>query len=253
MTLQFACEAFVTPDEVIADGCKCAIDLNDDEALIGYAIDAASDLLTLLSDGRVHGRCTVTVRPVSTWNNCFGSVFEDGYGLHPDARFGGMDVIPLRGPRPQVISVVIDGVELNPSEYGLIDNEFLFRREGSWPSNSNLRLLPNADGVFEITMMFGFPIDLITKQAALELICELIAAGTNQAAAIAPGVTQANIQGATVVLRDQLEAGGADVGLPRLSRWFSVYGYGGAAQSGVWTPELTHGWQLVEVEGPAGS
>lgn len=252
MTLQYACQAFITPEQVVADGCGCSIDINDDEALIAYVVDAATDLLVMLSSGRAHGICTKTVRPVSTWNNCFGSRFDDGYGMTPNARFGGMDVIPLRGPKTEVLEVVIDGVALNPSEYGLIDNEFLFRRQGSWPSNSNLRLLPDTDGVFEVTFRFG-ETDWITEQAALELACEMIKSTRPGGGSLPNGVNQVNIQGASLILRDTLEEGGADAGLPRLARWFTVYGFGGLAQSGVYTPELTHGWSLVEVEGPAGS
>lgn len=250
MTLQFACERFLEPGDLKNDACSCGPDPAD--ALIDLAIDAASDLLTLLSGGRVGGVCSATFRPVQVGGACYPTDDEQ-FGLWPMARLGGMNAIPLRGPNPEVLSVIIDGVQLNPLEYGLIDNRFLFRREGNWPSNSNLRLLPNAVGVFEIEQRWGRPIDFISKQAGIELACELLKAFAGSQSALPPGATSANLQGVSVRIADELTGDTTRQGLERVQRFFNVYGFEGEGQSDVWTPELANGWQLVQVEGPAGS
>lgn len=249
MTLQFACERFAEVDEVAGDACLCGEDLP--EELITDALDMASDIMVLLTNGRIHGRCEQTVRPVVTGWSCAP---RDGefLGLFPSARFGGMDTIPLPGVNPSVEEVVIDGVVLAPAEYGLIDNRYLFRRGGTWPSNRDLTLLPGAAGVFELTIKFGYAIDFITSQAAIELTCELLKGFSGTESHLPAGTVSANIQGAAVKISEALDEGGR-TGLERLQRFYNVYARDGEGQSDVWTPELSHGWQLVEVEGPSGS
>lgn len=251
MALQFACERFLEPGDLKNDACTCGPNPPDD--LIAMAIDAASDILYLLSNGRISGVCTATFRPVHVGStDCYPNTDEQ-FGLWPMARLGGMNAIPLRGPDPQVLEVVIDGVALNPAEYGLIDNQFLFRRNGSWPNNSNLRLLPNSVGVFEVEQRWGRTIDFISKQAGIELTCELIKAYTGIDSSLPAGTISANLQGVAVRIADELSGDTTRQGLERVQRFYNVHCFDGLPQSDVWTPELANGWQLVQVEGPAGS
>jgi hypothetical protein len=169
-------------------------------------------------------------------------------------RFDGLDVIPLRGPRTEVLEVVIDGVVLNPSEYGLLDNEYLFRRSGSWPSSNSLTKAPGSVGVFEVQFQFGHVPDFLSRQAAIELAIELTKHLGGLRSSLPPGVTSADIQGARVQLRDIADAiREGDGNMPRVTRFLSVYAPDGRTKSSVWSPELSHGWALVESEGPAGS
>lgn len=250
MTLQFACQPFITAGQLRNDpSCSCRF--LDDNPLITHVIDAATDLLFMLSDGRVHGVCQRTARPMKT--GICGFTEGDLYGTMPATRFGGHDVIPIPGVRPEVTEVLIDGVVLGSAEYRLIDNEFLLRVDGTWPTTNSLTLDSGDVGVFEISWRYGF-LDFVTEQAALELACELLTAFTTNRSRLPDGVVSANIQGAAVALRESLD-GESDpsAGLDRVRRFYAVHCRDGQPRSGVWSPELTHGWQLVEVEGPAGS
>lgn len=246
MTLHYACQAFATIAQLKADTeCSCSI-LEDSDDLLQEIVDAATDLLFLLSDGRVHGRCTRTARPMKM-GTC-GPLDGDLYGTWPATRFGGADVIPIPGLHPTIDSVKIDGVTLNAAEYKMVDGEFLLRVDGSWPTSNSLTLASSDVGVFEITWTYGPTVDWITQQAAIEMACELLESTTSGASRLPKGTTSANIQGAAVEIREELEGGReASAGMERVRRFFAAYCRDGEARSGVWTPELTHGWQLVQV------
>lgn len=249
MTLQLACQAFADPDDIYGDTCACSLDEHDDAELVAFVIESASDILVQLSQGRVHGLCVQTVRPFKV----------DGFDCEPhgdfwDAMVGGIDAIPLRGPDCQVIEVVIDGVVLNPTEYGLLNGNMLFRREGSWPTTNSVTKLSDEAGVFEVTQRFGHAADFITKQACIELACQMATEFIGRKSSLPKGTVSANIQGASVALDAALKAEDGEIaGLPRLSRFYAFHCNGGLPVADVWSPELTHGWQLVTVAGASGS
>jgi hypothetical protein len=255
MSRLYSCQPFVTPEEVYADDAAHDLDENDDTPLLLEAIDAASDMLTKASGFEVHGVCERTVRPMG-WSVTGMSESRTDYL--------GLDVIPLRGPDPQVIEVMIDGIVLGQNEYGLIDNSMLFRRTGGdWPRNNSLSKLPYEVGVFQIVYRFGRPFDFVTKQAGIELAVKLTRDAKSERRGIAlPGIRQMTLQGVTVSTRDAAVSGGAEdpnVGLegmenlPRVARFVAMYGDRRGLESVVWSPELDHGWRLYEVEGPSGS
>lgn len=247
--LQYACQQFATAAELLADEkCACELDPTIDANLIEAVLDMASDALYMLSDGRVTGVCVRTVRPVGEgwcppvgfWARVYGDATYFGT-LH------GKNVIPLRGPRTDIVEVLVDGVALSAGEYGLIDDTYLYRIDGSWPSASD----PTDPDPFEVTYRFGNPPDFVTKQAAIELACELAKDALGKSSRLPAGTTSANVQGAVVALRD-----GADddaEGLARVARFLSLYVPRERERNGVWSPELSMGWSLAQAEGPSGS
>lgn len=255
MTRRFACQAFITADFVIDGDCGCDLDVNDadDEQLIEDMIDMGSDLICLLTGNLITGICTRTVRPVRLCDTPYISnhpVFSN------QRRFGGLDTIPLRGPNVDIVEIVIDGVVINPSDYGLTDNLYLFRRSACWPTANDLRLASTEIGTWEITLRFGVDPDYLTRMATRELVCELIKDQKGRQHALPRGVTSASLQGVSVQVAqsraDALREGNEQ--LPILARFLSVYGdLAPGAQVGVWSPELEQSWNLVEVEGPSGS
>lgn len=240
-----ACQPFVTLDEVLGSACACAYTELEDGALIEELIDDATDLLYVLSGGRVHGICTRTVWPVTD-----GICGISGVEVEVYQDWLRANTIPLRGPHTDIVEVTIDGVALSPSEYGLANDSYLFRRVGTWPTSNNVLLAATEDGTFTITFRFGEAPSRISKLATIELVCQMM----REPAALSRlrGVVSANVQGVSVTMADALEEA-STLGLPALTRFLDRYSPRGMGALGVYSPELQHGWRLLEIEGPSGS
>lgn len=250
--LQFACSPLSTTDDFFAFGCSCAqqIDNVDDVFAVSEAIEAASDLLMLISGGRVFGRCTVTVIPFGPGGNCI-----PWDSANPDMAFGGSDVIPLRGPNTEVVEVRIDGAALPYTAYRLVDQRYLLRVDGDgWPSSNSLN--PADDAYWTITYRFGpRSSDKLTRDANNELACELIKDWNGRKSLLPLGVTSLNLQGASAQLQDAADAlrSGSE-NMPAVARFLGAYNPTETrATVGVWSPELGRGWDLHESTGPSGS
>jgi hypothetical protein len=244
---QLACTAFVTVDEVLDSSCACDLNEDDHGALLADLIDDASDMLYVLSGGRVFGRCSRTVWPVKV------GYCPPSYDLINDrsswVNWDSVDSIPLAGPNTEIMEVTIDGIALNPSEYMLLNGNKLVRRVGYWPTSNNLTLTDAEEGTFTITFRFGRPFTTIDKRAAIELVCQM-ANDEPRALSRLRGVVSANVQGVSVQL-DPDEV--SNLGLPEVNRFLDTYAPRGIAVLGVYTPELTHGWRLHTVTGGSGS
>lgn len=252
MTMNVACQRFCEPDDLFGDRCACALDENDDSDLVDDVIDMASDILVWMSHGRITGICLNTFRPMKVGGGTCGTLVGE-YSDYETARFGGMDVIALPGRDVQVLEVEIDGEMLTPSEYGLIDGRYLFRREGAWPTSNSLSKLSGAEGVFEVTVRSGVAPDWITRQAAIELACELATEALENRSRLPRGTVSANVQGVAVALNDALADESDAQGLPRLLRFYAWHCLNGEAPGVVWAQEMNRGWELVQVSGPSGS
>lgn len=235
-----ACQDFTTVTEILARD-DCTYD-GDDHDLILAAIGAASDILYVLSGGRVTGWCEKTFRPL---RRVCAPEDDPWYGLF------GVTVIPLPENLISVQQLKIDGVVQAPSTYGLIDNRYLFMREGSFPVSNDLRLDDTETGTWSLTIEFGYMPDWLAIAATQEITLQLLAENSRNPGYLR-GVTSASVQGASVNL-DPIAADMADKGMPQLQRFLSVHAPHGGLPVGVWTPELENGWVLVEVEGPSGS
>ena len=235
--LQYACQPFVTAADVVAWGCLCDADLLADTELINDMIDEASDMLYLLSNGVVSGRCLHVLRPVRVFDFC-GQ--RDGIEI---------DALPLPGPMTDVVEVVINGAVLAPSEYRLLDGNLLIRADGKdWPDHNKLHLADSEDDTWSVSVRFGYPVSRLVERATLELVCAMLR--SEPSLSKLRGVTSATIQGASVQF-DPSEV--STLGLPNVSRLLDKVTPMGMLPSAVWSPDGMRGWMIHEVFGPSGS
>lgn len=252
--LQFACSPLVTTADFFAYDCSCNLDPSDsaDVALVNTLNDVASDMISILSGGRIYGRCTRTVRPRAAGGACGG---WDAWPTYED-EFAGLDVIPLRGPGTDIVAIYIDGTTLPSTAYRLINDRYLLRTDGgAWPVSNDLRLPLMQVGTWGITYRFGFVPEKLAADAVSELICELAKNAKGRKSNLPPGLQSANIQGASVSMTDAAEAlREGHENLPAVARFLGVFNPENIREIiGVWSPELKRGWDLFESEGPSGS
>lgn len=248
---QLACEAIVTVDDVLDAACACDLNEGEHGELIEEYINDASDILYVLSGGRVFGRCTRTVRPFRDVNSCGPRSLLWGAGWSGESwvDWDGVDSIPLRGPNTEIIEVTIDGEVLDPSTYGLLNGSKLFRREGVWPNTNDVTLADTEVGTFSITYRFGDVANLSKQRAGIELVCSMVKGDRNTLSRLR-GIVSANVQGVSVSMADnEVDS----LGLPEVSRFMDIYGNRGLGNVGVWAPETNHAWHLVTVSGGSGS
>lgn len=253
MAPQLACEPIVTVDDVLDAACACDLNEGEHGDLIESYINDASDILYVLSGGRVFGRCTRTVYPFRDVNSCGPrSLLWGGSLLGVDSwvDWDGIDSIPLRGPGTTIIEVTIDGEVIDPATYGLLNGNKLFRRGGAvWPNSNNVALADTEVGTFSITYRFGEAPNLTKQRAGIELVCSMVKGDKNTLSRLR-GIVSANIQGVSVTMADnEVDS----LGLPEVSRFMDIYGNSGRGIVGVWAPETNHAWHLVTVSGGSGS
>lgn len=247
MALQFACETFATADDVLNVPDGCPFETGDD---IVPFLEAASDVIFQLTGGRVHGRCTVTVYPMTDDTTClnFDGIprshwWNDGWlgatifhGPQIEDHFNGRVPVRLAGPSPTIVRINIDGVDL-VDDWIIVNGEFLIRRSGSWPRMNNITQASGV-GTWFIEYTYGAAPDLLLRDACVELAIDIAkSSGIGVKRGFGPGVIAANIQGAQVTL-DELTAalGSASQQIPALERFLGIYKMGVGPD--VYTPEM---------------
>lgn len=247
MTLRHAKEQLTDAAHVVASGCQCEI---DDADLSGF-IDEASDIIAIITEGRVAGRTSRTYRP--TLN-------------------GGCDLWPLTADLPadpppsyaipipddaESITAIIDGTALVDAEMRIHRHEeatFLIRIDPTtylrvaWPATQNIYAPNTETNTFELSLTTGFGIEeSAVKDAASELVCHLIgdwdpAKGRRRMR----DVETASVGGASVSLKKKAEdvkAGRFNLRL--VDRMMSLFAPAKSAE--VWSPELATPWVMNRV------
>lgn len=199
MTLLFASSRLATVDAFRAEECKCTGDISDGD--IEKLLDAASDIVAVLTNFAFAGRTTERFRPVKhgwDYETTRTSVYDHA--------------LPLPGADPWVESVTIDGVALERSEWAILDGAWLIRRStenldgvGYWPESQNVWLPVTAEGAFEVVVTYG-RVGFVAEQATIELACNYAAAGKGQENALPRRATAAQYQGVSVSLKDAAAA-----------------------------------------------
>jgi hypothetical protein len=240
MTLRVAGEAFTTLAAARADeSCGCINESEPSDAELQEMIDAASDVLAMVSG--ITGRVSFTVRPC-------------GQGYCQPCVCCGLDGIPLPGEDPVVTQVKIDGDVIPANEYALHRTRVGWNlvRIGpldppaGWPQWQRLWRADTETETFSVTFTSGVHIDWIAEEAALELVCDF-ASSDDRKARVIPGARGVNQGGVSIQLSERAERlRNGDAG-PAVLRFLHAYGVQGFQRTLVWAPELEEGWTLHQL------
>lgn len=242
MALQVACEAFITPDDI---SCDCG---DTSEAAILEMIEQASDIIAIITGGKVSGRCESIVRPCGGGGCTCGSALLSGCGCVP------LDGITLAGPNPVITQILIDGEPF--MDYALVDGTLLVRTDGkAWPGYQDITLTSDQPGTFEIEYVHGPEIMQLARDAASEIVCSFIKSGPQDSRKAHPNTRGMNIAGVSITLEQMAgEIKRRAPLLPYVIRLLTVYAPGGPTPVVVYSPELENGWRLHTVDPyPVGS
>ena len=242
MALQVACEAFITPDDI---SCDCGD--TSEEAMLEM-IDQASDIIAIITGGKVSGRCSTIVRP------CGGGSCSCGSPSLSSCQCLLLGGITLSGPNPVIDEILIDGDLFE--DYALVDGTLLVRTDGKgWPGCQDLTLDSSQSGTFEITYTYGMEISQLARDAASEIVCSFIKSGPQDARKAHPNTRGMSIAGVTITLEQMAgEIKRRAPLLPYVIRLLTVYAPGGPSPVVVYSPELENGWRLHTVDPyPVGS
>lgn len=150
---------------------------------------AASDLWE--ATGRIYGTCEVTVLPCGDpgvlCGSCWNSYRSCGCRSVPEVK--------LPGPVDSVVSVVIDGVTLDDTDYRIDDYQWLVRLDGgTWPRNAD----PIDPDSFSVTYMQGTPPPAGAGTVVGILVCSRSSCA-NGACKVPKTATQVSRQGVTMI------------------------------------------------------
>ena len=236
--LQVACESFIEVDDVT---CECG-DLSEEE--IQELIDSASDVLAIITGGKVSGRCTNIVRP------CGGS--PCGCSRLSSCGCVPMSAITLAGPDTEIEEILIDGDPF--TDYAIVDGNLLIRTDGAaWPGSQDITLSSDQVGTFEITYLSGI-LPKLAQDAASEIVCSFIKTSPSDTRKAHPNTRGMSIAGVQITLEQMAsEIKRRAFMMPYVIRLLTVYAPDGPTPAVVYSPELEDGWKLHRVSYPSGS
>lgn len=174
------CASWVPEDEA-ADACACG-DGVDVDVLIRWQL-VASTILYALSGRQFPGVCSDTVRPC--WCGTAGQslAYVTSGGARPIVAGTCEAVGPCGGhasvllphrPVRSITEVVVDGVTLDPAEYGLVDRRWLVRAgRRSWPCCQDLGRADDEPGTWSVSYEYGVAPPAGGKEMAAMYGCEL--------------------------------------------------------------------------------
>lgn len=239
MVLLVACQPFIEVDDVT---CDCG-DTTPEQ--IADMIDSASDILAIITGGKVSGRCEHVVRPRGA-SPC-GCSRSSSCGCAP------LSTITLAGPAPEITEVLIDGLPF--TDYAIVDGNRLIRTDGAaWPGSQDITKPSDQAGTFEITYTAG-QLPQLAKDAAAEIVCSFIKGSPNDTSRKQhPNTRGMSIAGVQITLEQMAsEIKRRAFMMPYVIRLLTVYAPDGPSPAVVYSPELEDGWKLHTVAYPTGS
>lgn len=116
-------------------------------------------------------------------------------------------VLEIPGPVQSVESIVIDGTELDPTAYRIVNYKLLVRQDGEpWPSTNDLNLPPTEPGTWIVNYTRGHPVPVGGQVAAGILACEFaLAMCKSSSCALPQRIKNITRQGVTVTMFDNFE------------------------------------------------
>lgn len=250
------CSVWTTVEEALA----CCADLGTDSVTEVETV-VATELLFAASGYRWPGACERTVRPCPGSCGCFpvgwgGSI--DGWGGSSWSLVGGSrrgcrspSFVKLAGRPREIVSVAIDGVVLDPSEYRLVQDRLIRLNDAEgrpqrWPGCQDLGL-EDGPGTFLVTYAYGADPPVAGRLAAAQLACELALAcpgadgGAVADCAIPAHAVRVERRGMTIEL-DPAAArswlSGGNTGLPLVDAFLGTFGTSRRMPTVLMAPEI---------------
>lgn len=237
-----------------AAACDCTVVDVDTKVLL---LEAASDMVALITGGVVAGRAYTTYRPVRDGGcDCgadYGYPTYDGSTVRVSHRCYGceLNALPLPGTNPEVTKVMINGAALAAGTFTVLDGKYLIRvgtgaAPPCWPESQSLWRPDSEPDTFSVTVNSGVgdESNTVVANAVVELACEYAKAFSNQATKLPRGAQAASYQGVTVQMRDAATAiAEGHENLPNVTRLLSAYAPIGRS-GGVYSPDSALGWTM---------
>lgn len=150
-----------------------------------------------------------------------------------------VSAVILPGPVHEVLSVTVDGVELESSEWWLQDHRRLIRIGDTWPTCQDFNL-PSGEGTWSVLVRFGSPVPEIGIMAVTELANEIALACAGSDECLLPPntiqVTRGGVTYDTALLFEYLEKG--RTGMRMCDLFLSAFNpYNMQQRSRVYTPD----------------
>lgn len=261
MTLRVAAEQLTTVESVrTSPDCGCITPEHPTDEELDRLIDSVSDTVARLSGMKVRGRFTYIARPCRTRGNC-----STGRCVCCD-----LDAIPLGDQDPVVDRVLINGVELDASEYALhstivgwnlvrlrsADDLAANRRPRDWPSwQDRWRDWESTTDTptFAVIFTAGCHVDdVMIERAVNELVCDLLTEDADIENALPDDVISADLGGVGVrvssdrisAITERLKRVAAGQLGPAFTRFMGIFAPAGRQAPAAWAPELLGGWDL---------
>jgi hypothetical protein len=224
------------------------------------AIQAASEILHMLTGRQYPGVCSETLRPCPSP----GYLPRDSnlpFGWYP-IRVGGVwlnsgwcgchqaadcscacipQLVLGRDDVQTVDEVTIDGTTLDAAAYRLDHQRWLVRVDGeTWPCCQDLTQPDTEEGTWSVTISYGRPVPQMLQNACLLLACELVKAHIGVDCKLPARVQTITRQGVTMALLDPQEFLTAGrTGLYEVDLAIaSMNPYGLRRRATVWSPEV---------------
>lgn len=239
------CTPWVLPDQLCCEGDSTATTCDGTDVPLQYIwtdedyARAASNILFARTCYLFPGACTVSI-----WPCICGCCLDHPYECSPCVRGS---VMTLDGYRPRDITIMIDGVELDPSAYRVQNNKVIRLDGQRWPRNNFGIDQPGAPGAEVIvTYTYGKEPPVELKIAAAALACEMKLACTDpENCALPSRVTSINRQGVGMTLMDLQQLLMTDkTGIPAVDYALDVHGKCGS--DGIFDPAApVHGYYTV--------
>lgn len=194
-------------------------------AIRDSAEDAAVSVMWALS-GRQFSVCEHTIRPVvEQYGICDDAPLIEAYYRNDWRGVKGGSPSPmyvfLPGPVQEIVTVTIDGVVLDPSEY-VLEGDALYRRGARWPFQ-NLNKPAGDPGTWTVTYLRGLPVPAFVGGFTGQLAAEMVLACEDQKRCKLPRtVVSTSRSGVTHVFDPTRMLSAGFTGIPQIDTWLAT-------------------------------
>lgn len=240
--------------------------VTDDPVGLLNATQWATDVMQSVLARQFRGVTQDTIRPTRLGCQCWGAPspgggipFQWGFWAAQGAALGwGYQDVPapigcgwmseyaLSYPVQGIVSVLVDGTALDPSQYRVDEERWLVRlpdangQNPGWPVCQNMTLPSTDSGTWAVTFTWGEPPPRLAIDAAAQLACQLYLSSNGKPCTLPVGATKITRQGVTIergLLADWTKGG--STGLALVDAAIRAYNPNQLTQEAqVWSPDL---------------